>query len=97
MFRAIVDEIRERGGRPIILILPSKADDQATVEGRAPVFQSLVDRLIDLELPFLDASEAFVLSGNTSVEPWFEPGSHYSGTGNRLIASWLGAYLLRLE
>jgi hypothetical protein len=89
---AIVEQFvlvaKQRGQRPIVLLIPSDDDLQRISEGRAPPYQSLVDILSSASIEFIDAAP---LLNSRSVDAgacalYLRCGGHLSPEGNRTLA-----------
>jgi hypothetical protein len=84
--RAFASEVRARGATPLVVFLPDRTDLNAHAAGRAPTYRPLLERLAADGVPVAD-----VLPGFDRLAPGWTtedllPGSHYSASGNRLVA-----------
>ena len=96
VFEQFVEDVRESGARPLVLILPNRESLESSLRGRAVPFQPLVEALRASEIAVLDATDAFKRSAEPAVGEWFAAGGHYSPAGNYVLADWLGGYLRAL-
>jgi len=93
LFRRFADGVRASGAEPIVVFLPDRASVELARRGRRTVLVSLADTLDARRIEYLDATAAFMVGGQLSVDRWFMSGGHYSPLGNRLVAQWLGPRL----
>jgi len=95
LFEKFGAAVRARGAVPLIVIFPDRDALVARARGRPADYTPLLSQLQARALPYVDLADAFLLSGVPfDVPSWFMPGGHYSPTGNRLVARWLGERLL---
>lgn len=89
---------RERGSRPIVLFLPSSGELLAAQTGEELAYMPVAEALRSRGIEYWDAADAFTAAAPDSrFGTWFAPGGHYSPTGNRIVAAWLGPRLRELD
>jgi len=97
ILKEFAQDVRANGAFPIVLVLPSRGELTAHLNGEPAVYAPLLDDLTAAGITHWDASEAFPeVPIGPRVNEWFAPGGHYSPTGNRLVAAWLGPRLQAL-
>jgi len=95
LFQSFAAKARAVGIVPVVIILPDRESIVRRQNGRAPIFAPLADDLRARGIDYLDVTEAFLARGMTQrPDDWFMSGGHYSPSGNRLVAEWLGSRLL---
>lgn len=83
-------DTRELGAIPLVVILPERHSLRRTQQGLGGICDPLVGLCDRIGVPCLDSSLAFRTAGTAAdVHAWFVM-SHYSPSGNRIIAGWLG-------
>jgi lysophospholipase L1-like esterase len=90
LFEEFAARVKRDGAIPLIAILP---DHDAIVEAArgmerpfAPILAELRRRHVD----YVDLTDAFLADADVHhAERWFMPGGHYSGAGNRVVATRL--------
>ena len=98
IFERFAARVEQSGARPLILILPSRGELTAALNGSENVYAMLKKSLNDLGIEHIDATEAFLSAPDRSnINAWFAPNGHYSPEGNRIVASWLGPELRALD
>ena len=92
LFDEFARSVREAGSAPVALFLPDRTSVELARAGKPVLYARLRDAVRRLDIPVVDAADAFV--GKTDPVPdWFAPGGHYSVAGNRIVAMWLGPQL----
>jgi lysophospholipase L1-like esterase len=94
LFRAFAATVRERRALPLILMLPDFKAVERRRRGEPPIYEPLMRALRNLDLPYVDAADAFFTEERVpETKTLFTPGGHYSSSGNQLVAAWLGSKL----
>jgi hypothetical protein len=88
IFVQFVQLVRERGARPLVVLLPDQPTVEAVQRGEQPVYEPLVRDLRGRGIDLIDVADYF-RSGNQLFESgrWFAREGHYSLAGNRVVAS----------
>jgi GDSL-like lipase/acylhydrolase family protein len=95
VFAAFADAVRAAGARPIVVLFPDRESVVRARNGGSTVFAPLVRDLAARGLEHIDLTAAFVRRDAAGeVADWFQPGGHYSGAGNRIVAAALGEAVL---
>ena len=93
LFEEFAVAVQMAGARPLVVILPDRESVAAARQGQRTIFDPLVTALAGRGIEHVDVTEAFrQAQGNPNS--WFMIGGHYSPTGNRIVAQWLGRELL---
>lgn len=86
-------EARSNGAVPAVLILPDEHSLARTQRDKPGICSPLVEHCRNAGVRCWDLSEAFRAGGaDRRIRDWFS-GRHYSSSGNKIIASWLGRAL----
>ena len=92
VMRAFADTVRARRAIPAVLFLVDRNSVEKMRRGQAVTYATLKDALIKDGLTVWDAADAFRATSGP-LDPLFNSGGHYSGAGNRLVATWLAGHL----
>ena len=90
-----VQRVVESGAHPTVVMFPDREVVVDAMRGQMSVYQPMTKELAARNIEVHDLTAAFTAAGQQSDIPaWFMPGGHYSPTGNRIVARWLGSQLL---
>src|SRR5207249_3870292 len=89
IFHKFVDEIRQNGAMPLIVLFPDRASILQVRTGQSTFYAPLTAKLSETRIPYVDLIEAFRSDTIGPVESFFMPGGHYSRRGNEIVAKWL--------
>lgn len=81
--------IRERGARPLIVILPGGGDIRRFVASQSRGYQPFLSLLDARGLPYVDLVEPLARAGARDVAPLMSPTLHYSPLATRVVATAL--------
>lgn len=92
LIERFAEEVRRRGARPLVLLLPDLEAVSSLKEGDPASYHPLSDALRERGLEVMDGLQSFgEVDQRSDVAGWFvvEGHGHYSAEGNRKIAAWL--------
>lgn len=99
LFVDFVAAVERAGARPLVVIFPDEKTVAQARRGSRAVLATLVERLAERGIDYVDLTRAFVLAvappqSAGGLHGWFLPGGHYSAAGNRVVAQALGPEIL---
>ena len=87
-------EVKAAGATPLVVLWAEPATVERSRRGQLPTYQTLLDVIKSRGIPYLDTVDAFRAAPDAARwETWFHDEIHYSPTGNRIVADWLGRKL----
>lgn len=98
LFEAFTSEVLRDGAVPIIVLFPSSNDIRRYWLSGEKVYQPLIDFFEDRQFAYIDLLGAFENRQEfDSIEDLRSVSGHYSALANRIVASYLLAYLRQNE
>jgi hypothetical protein len=92
LFEKFTEAVRAAGAVPIVVLLPDRGSVEQARAGAPTILAPIVDALRARGIDYLDATRAFQTAARPAdLGDWFMRGGHYSPSGNRLVAAWIGA------
>lgn len=104
IMKAFNTKVREKGAKPVIVIVPRYQDLWVYVQKQKKYYEPLLKELKKNELDYLDGNDAFVPFLKTKMTEtefetfkgrYFNPGEHYSAEGHKIFAQFLYRSLLK--
>jgi hypothetical protein len=94
ILRTFAEEVKAAGADPVVIVLPDRKSVDRARAGKGKAYDPLVEYLTQAGIVHVDLVNALVrASANQPVGALFAPGGHYSGAGNRAVATWLGEWM----
>jgi len=91
LFEHFAAAVRSIGARPVVVIFPDRESVAEAREGRRTVLAPVIQAVAARGLEYIDLTRAFLdREAPGDVTGWFMSGGHYSLSGNRVVAEWLG-------
>lgn len=89
--------VRQNGAIPLVVVCAYRPTFETYAAGNPPMYQELIDRLRQRDIPVLDLTPEFVAAnqGSTDFTGYFAPGGHYNEAGNRVVSRAVLNYLCR--
>ncbi len=89
--------VRENGSIPLVLMFAYRPTFEEYAAGSPPMYQDLIDQLLQRDIPVLDLTPEFVAANHESRDftGYFAPGGHYNEAGNQVVSNAVLAYLCR--
>ncbi len=88
LFQRFAELIKERGAKPLVVLLPDQPMVEAIRRGELPAYEPLIRDLKAREIDYVDVADLFRAA---KAGRWFARDGHYSPEGNQLVARWLAA------
>jgi hypothetical protein len=87
--------VRQNGAIPLVMVCAYRPTFEAYAAGDPPMYQALMDRLRQRDIPVLDLTPEFVAAnrGSADFTGYFAPGGHYNEAGNRVVSRAVLHYL----
>lgn len=93
---AFAAEAIQRGGLPLVVLLPDREAVQRLRRGQPPSYAPLAQALRIRGIEYFDLLRSLHYWGCTPTETLFRPDGHYSPAGNEEVALALGPKMLQL-
>jgi lysophospholipase L1-like esterase len=85
-------EVKSVGATPVVVLWAEPATVERSRRGQPPTYQPLRDVLGARGIAYLDTADAFRDTPGR-WQAWFHDAIHFSPSGNRIVAEWLGRSL----
>jgi hypothetical protein len=93
-----VEESRQRGAVPVVVIFPYRGTLDLLAEGQAPMYADFAAGLEAEGIAVLDLAERFLVEnvGSSDFTGYFAPGGHYNEVGNAVVSRAVLSFLCDL-
>jgi hypothetical protein len=89
-------DVHADGSTPIVVLWAEPASVERVRRGETPTYKTLREALEARRIVYLDTADAFAAASTDRWQNWFLDEIHYSPSGNRVVAEWLGPKIREL-